>query len=78
MIDKGPNYRPPPKPPYILNDKGEVTGIIENMAPRTRPPLKPPRICGSVDREGIDEEKECLLDKVLNDKPPPKPPPKSL
>ena len=23
------NYRPPPKPPYILNVNGEVIGIIE-------------------------------------------------
>ena len=48
------------------------------MKPKTRPPLKPPRIHSSVDREGIVQEKECLLDTVLNHRPPPKPPPKSL
>ena len=41
-------------------------------------PLKPPRIHGSVDRQGIDLEKECLLNTVLNHRPPPKPPPKGL
>ena len=30
--------RPPPKPPYILNTKGEVIEIIENVVPKTRPP----------------------------------------
>ena len=30
--------RPPPKPPYILDTKGEVIGIIENVVPKTRPP----------------------------------------
>ena len=73
VIDKELNYRPPPKPPYIVNTNGEVIGIIENMVPKTRPPLKPPRIHGKVDREGKDQEKECLLDTVLNHRPPPKP-----
>ena len=77
-IDKELNCRPPPKPPYILNTKGEVIEIIENVVPKTRPPPKPPRIHSKVDREGIDQEKECLLDTVLNHRPPPKPPPKSL
>ena len=77
MIDKGANYSPPPKPPYILNVNGEVIGIIENMVPKTRPPLKP-RIHSKVDREGIDQERECLLDTVSNNSPPPKPPPKIL
>ena len=77
LIEKEPNYRPPPKSPYILDANGEVIGIIENMVPKTRPPLKLPRIHGNVDREGIkDLEKECLLDTVLNKRPPPKPPPK--
>ena len=70
--------RPPPKPPYILNINREVIGIIENVVPKTRHPLKPPRIHGSVDREGMDIEKECLLNTVLNHRPPPKPPPKGL
>ena len=30
--------RTPPKPPYILNIKGEVIGIIANVVPKTRPP----------------------------------------
>ena len=30
--------RPPPKPPYILDTKGKVIGIIENVVPKTRPP----------------------------------------
>ena len=77
-IDKELNYSPPPKPPYILDANGEVIGIIENVVPKTRPPLKPPRIHGIVDREGIDQEKECLLNTVSNNRPPPKPPPKSL
>ena len=77
-IDKELNYRPPPKPPYIVNTNGGVIGIIENIVPKIRPPLKPPRIHGSVDRKGIDQEKECLLDTVLYHRPPPKPPPKSL
>ena len=77
-IDKEQNCRPPPKPPYILNANGEVIGIIENVVPKTRPPLKSPRKHGSIDREGIDQEKKCLLDTVSNDRPPPKPPPKSL
>ena len=68
--------RPPPKPPYILNINGEVIGIIENVVPKTRPPLKPHRIHGGVDREGIDLEKECLLNTVLNHRPPPESPPK--
>ena len=46
------------------------------MVPKTRPPLKPPRIHGSVDREGIDLERECLLNTVLNQRPPSEPPPK--
>ena len=70
--------RPPPKPPYILDINGEVIGIIENVVPKTRPPLKPPRIHGNVDREGIDQEKECLLNTVLNHRPPPEPPPKKF
>ena len=70
--------RPPPKPPYILNIKGEVIGIIENVVPKIRPPLNPPRICSNVDREGLDLEKECLLNTVLNHRPPPKPTPKGL
>ena len=77
-IDKEQNCRPPLKPPYILNANGEVIGIIENVVPKTRTPLKPPRIHGSVDREGIDQEKQCLLDTVSNDRLPPEPPPKSL
>ena len=48
------------------------------MVPKIRPPLKPPRIHGSIDREGIDQEKGCLLNTVLNHRPPPKPPPKGL
>ena len=68
--------RPPPKPPYILNINGKVIGIIKNVVQKTRPPLKPPRIHGSIDREGIDLEKECLLNTVLNPRPPPEPPPK--
>ena len=39
--DKELNYRPPPKPPYILNANGEVIGIVENIVPKTRPPLNP-------------------------------------
>ena len=46
------------------------------MIPKIRPPLKPPRIHGSVNREGIDLEKECLLNTVLNHRPPPEPLPK--
>ena len=68
--------RPPPKPPYILNINGEVIGILEDVVPKTRHPLKPPRIHGSVDREGIDLEKECVLNTVLNHRPPLEPPPK--
>ena len=67
--------RPLPKPPYIIDASGEVIGIIENVAPKSRPPLKPPGIHGSIDREGIDQEKECLLNTVSNNRPPPKPPP---
>ena len=55
--------------PYILDTNGEVIGIIENVVPKTRPPLKLPRIHSSVDREGIDQEKECLLDTVSNNRP---------
>ena len=68
--------RPPPKPPYILNINGEVIGIIENVVPKTRPPLKTPRMHGSVDREGMDLEKECLLNTVSNHRPSLEPPPK--
>ena len=39
LMDKEPNCRPPPKPPYILDANGEVIGIIENIKPKTRPPL---------------------------------------
>ena len=76
LMDKEPNCRPPPKPSYIVNTNGEVIGIIENMVPNTRPPLQPPRIHSNVDIKVL--EKECLLDTVLNYRPPPKPPPKSL
>ena len=68
--------RPPPKPPYILNIKGEVIRIIENLVPKTRPPFKPPRIHGRLDKEGIDQEKKCLLNTVLDHRPPLKSPPK--
>ena len=78
MIDKELNYRPPPKPPYIPDTNGEVIGTSENMVPKTRPPLKPPGIHGTVDKEEIDLEKECLLNTVLNNRPPPKPQPTSL
>ena len=74
MIANEPNCRPPPKPPYILNGNGDVIWIIENVVPKTRPHLKP-RIHSSVDREGIDQEKEHLLDTVLNHRPPSKLPP---
>ena len=42
------NYRPPPKPPYILNVDGEMIGIIEkkhllNTEPNYRPPPNPPK-----------------------------------
>ena len=67
--------RPPPKPPNILDANGEVIKITEDMVPNSRPPLKPPRIQSSIDREGIGQEKECLLDKVSKNRPPPKPPP---
>ena len=53
-----------------------MIGIIENEVPKSRYPLKPPRICSSVDREGTDLEKECLLNTVSNHRPPPEPPPK--
>ena len=73
------SYRPPPKPPYIVNANGEVMGIIENMVPEPRTPPKHPRIHSNADKEGIkDLEKECLLDTVLNYRLPPKPPPKLL
>ena len=49
--------------------------MLENMVPKTRPHLKPPRIHGSVNREGIDQEMECFLNTVLNNRPPLKPPP---
>ena len=77
-IDRKLNCRPTPKLPYILNANGTVIGIIENAVPKTRPPFKPLRIHSSVDREEIDLEKECLLNTVLNHRPPPKPPPKGL
>ena len=70
--------RPPPKPPYMLNTKGEVIGVIENVVSKTRPPLKPPRIHSSVDRKRIGLEKEYLLNTVLNHRPPPEPPPKGF
>ena len=76
------NYRPPPKPPYILNINGEVIGIIEKeyllyAVPKSRPPPKPPRIHCNANREGIrDPEKEHFLDRESNYRPPPKPPPK--
>ena len=38
-------------------------------------PPNPPGIHGSIDREGIDQEKECLLNTVSNNRPPPKSPP---
>ena len=60
----------------MLNINGEVIEKIENVVPKTRHPLKAPRIHSSVDREGIDQEKECLLITVLNHRPPPEPPPK--
>ena len=72
------NYRPLPKPPYILNVNGEVIGITEKenlpyVVPKPRPPPKPTRIHGNADREGIrDPEKECLLDTEPNYRPPPK------
>ena len=74
LINKKLSCRPTPKPPYILNTNGEVIGIIEReelpyVVPKTSPPLKPPRICGSFDREGIDQEKEYLLDTLLNHGP---------
>ena len=75
IIDRKLSCRPTPKLPYILNAKGEVIGIIENVVPKARPPFKPPRIHGSVDREEIDLEKGCLLNTVLNHRPTPKPPP---
>ena len=77
-IDKEHNWRPPPKPPYILDANGEVIGIIENVVPKTRPHLKLPRIHSSIHGEGINQEKECLLNTVSNNSPPLKPPPKSL
>ena len=55
-----------------------MIGIIENVVPKTRLPFKPPRIHSSVDRDEIDLEKECLLNTVLNHRPPQKPPPKGL
>ena len=40
-------YRPPPKPPYILNVNGEVIGTIEkedlpHVVPKPKPRPKPP------------------------------------
>ena len=57
----------------IINSK-ILHSITENMKPNTRPPisLKPPRIHGSVNREGIDQVRECSLDTVLNHGPLPK------
>ena len=69
-IERELNYRPPQKLPYILDTIGEVMEIIENVVPKTRPPLKPPRIHGSIHREGIGQEKECLLNTVSNISPP--------
>ena len=77
-IDRKLNYRPPPKLPYILHINGEVIGIIENVVPKTRHSFKPPRIHGSVDREETYLEKESLLNTVLNQRPPSKPPPNGL
>ena len=74
-IDKELNCRHPHEPPYIVNTNREVIGIIENVVPKIRTPLKTPRIHSSVDREGIDLEKESSLDTMLNHRPPPKPPP---
>ena len=43
------NYRPPSKPPYILNVNRDVIGIIEEkedqpyVVPKLKPPLKPPK-----------------------------------
>ena len=43
------NYRPPSKPPYILNVNREVIGIIEEkedlpyVVPKSKPPPKPPK-----------------------------------
>ena len=77
------NYRPLPKPPYILNVNGEVIDIIEKenlpyVVPKPRPLPKPPRIHDNVNREGIrDPEKEHLLGTEPNYRPPLKPP-KSL
>ena len=68
--------RSPPKPPYILNTSKEVTGVIGNVVSKTRPLLKPSRIHSSVDRNRICQEKEYLLNTVLNHRPPPEPPPK--
>ena len=53
-----------------------MTGIIENVVQKTRCAFKAPRIHGSVDREGMDPGKECLLNTVLNHRPPQEPPPK--
>ena len=45
------NYRPPSKPPYILNANGEVIWIIEEkrelpyVEPKSKPPPNPPKIC---------------------------------
>ena len=72
MLDaQGIKLQTPQKPPYIVNTDGEVIGIIENMVPKPRPPPKSPRMHGSVGRERIDQEKECLLDTVLNHRHPP-------
>ena len=44
------SYRPPPKPPYIVNASGEVIGTIEKeylpyVVPKPNPPPKlPPKV----------------------------------
>ena len=74
------NYRPPPKPPFILNVNGEVIGIIEKenlpyVVPKPRPLPKPLRIHGNDNREGIrDPEKEHLLGTEPNYRPLQTPP----
>ena len=74
---QGTKLQAPSKATLYTKCQWRSNRIIENIVPKTRP-LKPPRIHSSVVREGIDQEKECLLKTVLNHRPPPKPPPKSL